>query len=91
MTNRRRWKGPAAQAALFCTVLVIAWVWDAVSSGHLQEQLARLVLGCLVLAGVLVWMQKPDPRAGRAEAPRRAPGLRSGTSAAATTGGSPPA
>ncbi|HUR32423.1 MAG TPA: hypothetical protein VM032_01415 [Vicinamibacterales bacterium] len=91
MTKRPLWKSHAAQAALFTAVLAIAWMWDAVSSGHLQEQLARVVLACSVLAGVLVWMQKPDPRAGRTEPRPRPHSLRSGTSATAATGAAPDA
>jgi len=58
MTNRRPWGSSARQAALFSGVLVLAWIWDAVASGHLEEQAVRVVLGCSVLAGVFVWMKR---------------------------------
>ncbi len=62
MTKRPLWNSTAAQAALFSGALVLAWVWDALSSGHLQRQVARVVLGGSVLAGVFVWMNKPGPK-----------------------------
>ena len=61
MAKRRLWNSNAAQAAVFSGALVLAWLWDALSSGHLQQQLARIVVGCSLLTGVFVWMNKPDP------------------------------
>ena len=64
MTGRRRWKSPAAQAGLFSGVLLLAWVWDAASSGHLEEQLTRAALGGAMLIGAFAWMNRQGKPGG---------------------------
>ena len=71
MTKRPLWNSTAAQAALFSGALALAWLWDALASGHLQQQLARFVLGCALLAGVFVWMNRPAPPGRLHRAARR--------------------